>query len=306
MNAISDVNGVTSTSPKSSLRDYWQLLKPGVMLLVVFTAAIGAMSAPTTVSMVTLLTVVFAIALGSGAGAAINMWYDADIDRIMSRTRKRPIPSGRIAEEDVLAIGLGLSVVSVAMLGLATNWAAAILLAFAIWFYACFYTMVLKRHTAQNIVIGGAAGAFPPVIGWLAVYPQLAWEPVFYFLIIFFWTPPHFWALALYRHDDYAQVKVPMLPVVSGKRTTLHNILCYTVILVAITALPVFHGSSGTVYALAALLLNGVFLYRAVRLWRHPSDKKAIGLFLYSIFYLFMLFSFVAVDKLRMLHSLKP
>jgi protoheme IX farnesyltransferase len=296
---VTDVlHGGESIPSAASVRDYWTLLKPGVMALVVFTGAVGVFAAPVSVDVFTACVIILCIALGSGAGAALNMWYDADIDAIMTRTQKRPIPAGKIAASDVLAIGLMLAALSVALLGLATNWAAAGLLAFAIWFYACFYTMVLKRTTAQNIVIGGAAGAFPPVIGWLAVTPTLTWEPVLYFLIVFFWTPPHFWALALYRSGDYAQAHVPMLPVTAGIPTTLNHILAYSVILAATCALPYALGFSGHLYAVGAAALNGIFLHKAFGLWRSPSHTRAMRLFGYSIFYLFLLFSCILLDKL--------
>ncbi len=283
---------------EATIKDYWSLLKPGVMSLVVFTGAVGLFAAPVTLDLFTSLLVIASIALGSGAGAAINMWYDADIDAIMKRTQKRAAPSGKISRDDILIIGLGLSVLSVTLLGLSTNWAAGGLLAFAIWFYACFYTMILKRRTAQNIVIGGAAGAFPPVIGWLAATPVLTVEPIIYFLVIFFWTPPHFWALALYRHDDYKAANVPMLPVTSGEKVTLNNILGYSIILFAVTITPIFFGFLGWTYTIAAMLLNGIFCFKAYKLWRNADGKKAMNLFGYSIIYLFALFTFVIIDKI--------
>ncbi len=283
-------------SNEASLRDYWQLLKPGVMLLVVFTAAIGLAVAPIHLQKLESLVVVIAIAMGSGAGAAFNMWYDADIDAIMQRTRKRPIPAGKIAPQDALMLSLVLAVISVALLGLASNWAAAGLLAFAIWFYACFYTMLLKRYTAQNIVIGGAAGAFPPIIGWLAASPQLSFEPICYFLIIFLWTPPHFWALALYRHEDYRAVNVPMLPVVAGEKSTLRHITFYSILLVASAMLPYLMGYRGVIYAMIAGTLSAYFLLKALQLQMKPNPQKAIKLFLFSILYLFAIFTAILFD----------
>ncbi|TAF40016.1 MAG: protoheme IX farnesyltransferase, partial [Alphaproteobacteria bacterium] len=228
----------TATHPyaetrEASIRDYWMLLKPGVMSLVVFTAWVGLYAAPISCSFSQGVLIVLAIALGSGGGAAINMWYDADIDRIMNRTQKRPIPSGVISEQDVLALGLILSALSVMLLGLSANWAAAGLLAFAIWFYAVFYTMLLKRSTPQNIVIGGAAGAFPPLIGWLSVHPVIQLEPILYVLIIFMWTPPHFWALAIKYKDDYAAAGTPMLPVVATKGRVLKEMWFHTILMIA-------------------------------------------------------------------------
>lgn len=288
----------TKVVETATARDYWTLLKPGVMSLVVFTGAVGVFTAPASVDMFTACITILCIALGSGGGAALNMWYDADIDAIMKRTQKRPVPSGKIAATDVLTIGLMLSTLSVILLGLSTNWAAGGLLAFAIWFYACFYTMMLKRHTAQNIVIGGAAGAFPAVIGWLAVSPTLTWEPIIYFLIVFFWTPPHFWALALYRSSDYAEANIPMLPVTAGIASTLRHILSYSIILALTCALPVIMGFSGMLYAVSASVLNGLFLYKAFALWRSPDNRRTMRLFGYSIMYLFLLFSCILLDKM--------
>ena len=268
------------------------------MSLVVFTGAVGLFAAPVSLNLFTSLLVIASIALGSGAGAAINMWYDADIDALMKRTQQRAAPTGKISRDDILIIGLGLSILSVALLGLSTSWAAGGLLAFAIWFYACFYTMILKRRTAQNIVIGGAAGAFPPMIGWLAANPVLTIEPIIYFLVIFFWTPPHFWALALYRNDDYKTANIPMLPVTAGESVTLNNILGYSIILAVITLLPIFLGFLGWTYTIAALILNAVFLVKAYRLWRDADDKKSMNLFGYSILYLFALFTCVIIDKI--------
>lgn len=266
------------------------------MLLVVFTATAGLIAAPESLPLMQSLLIVLAIAMGSGAGAAFNMWYDADIDRIMQRTQKRPIPAGKIDEQDVLMLAMVLAITSVTLLAFASNWAAAGLLAFAIWFYACFYTMILKRTTPQNIVIGGAAGAFPPVIGWLAVSPVVALEPWCYFLIVFLWTPPHFWALALYRHDDYAKVGVPMLPVVAGEASTLRHILFYSLLLCVSTFLPVILEMRGLVYLVGAILLNSYFLYKAYLLWRTPNPRSAISLFLFSILYLFGLFTALIAD----------
>jgi heme o synthase len=300
-----DINSVnTLASPalvNAGIKDYLKLLKLGVMLLVVFTGAVGLLCAPDSsidsLGIGRSLIVIFAIAMGSGAGAAFNMWYDADIDCIMQRTKSRPIPSGKIHENDALMLSIALSILSVVTLGLASNWAAASLLAFAIWFYACFYTMILKRHTAQNIVIGGAAGAFPPVIGWFAVSPEIAFEPICYFLIVFLWTPPHFWALALYRHDDYKLVGVPMLPVLVGEKKTIQAILAYSILLVLATMLPYFMGYVGAIYCSFAILLGGYFLYKAVILQKNPTPSTAIALFLYSIIYLFGLFAAILLDK---------
>ena len=225
------------------------------------------------------------------------MWYDRDIDAQMRRTARRPIPAGRVAPDDALALGMGLAVLSVMLLFLVAGPAPSMLLAFAIWFYACFYTMGLKRRTAQNIVIGGAAGAFPPVIGWLAVTPYLSLEPTLYFLIIFLWTPPHFWALALYRSADYRAVNVPMLPVVAGERSTLRHILFYSALLAVVSVLPALMGNSGLIYLVGGGLLAALFFGKALQLWQRPCDAKAIGLFKFSILYLFLLFSLLILDK---------
>ncbi|MBY0354302.1 MAG: heme o synthase [Rickettsiales bacterium] len=282
---------------EASIRDYWTLLKPGVMSLVVFTGAVGMWMAPGHLPPLFIGLTILAIALGSGAGAAINMWYDRDIDARMRRTAKRPIPAGRIAADDALALGIGLAVLSVTLLFLVAGAAPAGLLAFAIWYYACFYTMGLKRRTAQNIVIGGAAGAFPPVIGWLAMTPYLSVEPLLYFLIVFLWTPPHFWALALYRSEDYRAVNVPMLPVIAGEASTLRHIMCYSLLLFVVSVLPSTLGHSGAIYLLGSVLLSGRFAWLALKLWQHPCDVKAIGLFKFSILYLFALFSLLIIDK---------
>ena len=225
------------------VEDYFALLKPRVMSLVVFTALVGLLVAPGGINPVIGLIAVLCIAIGAGASGALNMWYDADIDAVMSRTANRPIPAGRIGRNDALGLGLTLSAFSVVLLGLATNWLAAGLLAFTIFFYAVVYTMWLKRSTPQNIVIGGAAGAFPPAIGWAAVTGSVGIEAVVLFLIIFLWTPPHFWALALYKQGDYAAAGIPMMPNVAGERSTKWQILLYTIVLVAVSLLPRFWGS---------------------------------------------------------------
>ena len=281
----------------SSVRDYFTLLKPGVMTLVVFTGAAGMWLAPGQLHPFLQVLTIFAIALGSGGGAAINMWYDRDIDAQMKRTAKRPIPAGRIAADDALALGIMLSIASVVLLGLTTNLVAASWLAFAIFFYGVVYTMMLKRTTPQNIVIGGAAGAFPAVIGWAAVSTELALMPWLMFAIVFLWTPPHFWALALYRHDDYRQANIPMLPVVAGLKSTKRHIVAYTVLMIAASLSPMLAGAH-VVYGAGAALLGAKFLYGSIVVLRTDEPKRAMQLFGYSILYLFALFGLLIADHL--------
>ncbi len=284
-----------NTNQASSLRDYLTLLKPGVMSLVVFTGAAGMLLAPGSLHPFLQLLTLLAIAMGSGGGAAINMWYDRDIDAGMKRTANRPIPAGRVAADDALLLGIALSCSSVALLWLVADVAPAAWLAFAIFFYAVIYTMVLKRSTPQNIVIGGAAGAFPAVIGWMAVSPEPAWMPWLMFLIVFLWTPPHFWSLALYRAKDYAAVKVPMLPNVAGVDTTKRYIIAYTILLVLASATPLLVGA-GMAYGVAALLLGARFLLGARAMQRSPDPAVAMRLFGFSILYLFLLFGALVLD----------
>lgn len=294
---MNTVSTTYDTPQSASIRDYITLLKPGVMSLVVFTGAVGLFMAPGPIHPLLALVAILSIALGSGAGAVINMWYDRDIDAVMKRTANRPLPAGRIAPDDALAMGIILSLLSVSLLALATNWFAAGLLAFAIFFYAVIYTMLLKRSTAQNIVIGGAAGAFPPVIGWAAVTGDATLMPWLLFTIIFLWTPPHFWALALYRHDDYAKARVPMLPVTAGAASTKRHIVGYTLLLLLATLAPLAAGA-GLVYGAAATLLGARFLHLCIIVRRSDIPKDAMRLFGYSIFYLFALFSAFVLDKL--------
>lgn len=288
------VTGDWRLATESSLRDYFTLLKPGVMSLVVFTGAAGMWMAPGHLHPFYQLITILCIALGSGAGAALNMWYDRDIDAIMNRTQKRPIPGGRVAADDALALGLMLSVASVGMLAL-IRFTAAAWLAFAIFFYAVIYTMWLKRSTPQNIVIGGLAGALPALIGWVAASPEPAWMPWLMVAIVFFWTPPHFWALALYRHGDYAKAKVPMLPVTAGVASTKRHIFVYTVVLLVISLTPLLAGAR-VVYGSGATLLGAIFLAHAVRVYRSDEPKHAMKMFGYSIFYLFILFALLLID----------
>ncbi len=286
----------TCDSVPSSVRDYVTLLKPGVMTLVVFTGLAGMMVAPGHLNILQQVMTLFCISLGSGAGAAMNMWYDRDIDAIMARTAARPVPMGRVSADDALIFGLFLAAFSVMLMGMALNWVAAAILAFAIFFYVAVYTMWLKRSTPQNIVIGGAAGAFPPMIGWAAVTGDVSLTSVLLFAIIFLWTPPHFWALALYRAGDYAKAGVPMMPVVAGHPQTKRQMLYYTLALVATTlALPVL-GLAGMMYGVAAFVLGAMFLWHVVHVLRHDGDRWPKKTFGFSILYLFILFTALMID----------
>jgi protoheme IX farnesyltransferase len=287
------------TTPVPGVGDFVQLLKPRVMSLVVFTGFVGLVIAPGALHPVLAIVAILCIAVGSGAAGAINMWYDRDIDAIMERTANRPIPAGRVQPNDALVFGGLLSMFSVALLGLATNWVAAGLLASAILFYVFIYTVWLKRRTPQNIVIGGAAGAFPPLIGWAAVTGDVAAMPLVLFAIIFFWTPPHFWALALFRSGDYGRAGIPMLPVVAGRRATKVQMLVYTLLLLPLTVSPYFFGAAGLVYATGAALLGVLFIASAVRVWREldeAGDRRARQMFGFSILYLFLLFALLLAD----------
>lgn len=277
--------------------DYLALLKPRVMSLVVFTGLVGMVLAPGTLHPTLAVTALLCIAIGAGASGAINMWYDADIDAVMARTQGRPIPQGRITRDQALGFGTVLSFASVLVMGLAVNWVAAAILALTIGFYVFIYTMWLKRRTPQNIVIGGAAGAFPPMIGWAAVTGDLSLLPILLFAIIFMWTPPHFWALALYRSDDYARAGVPMLPVVAGDRETRRQILIYSLLLVPITLSPWALGLAGSLYGGVTAALGAIFLGLAWRIWRGTGDRAAKHMFAYSILYLFLLFALLLAER---------
>lgn len=276
--------------------DYLALLKPRVMSLVVFTGLVGMVLAPGHLHPTLAITALLCIAIGAGASGAINMWYDADIDAVMARTQGRPIPQGRVTRDEALGFGCVLSVASVLVMGLAVNWAAAAILALTIGFYVFIYTMWLKRRTPQNIVIGGAAGAFPPMIGWAAVTGDLSLLPILLFAIIFMWTPPHFWALALYRSDDYARAGVPMLPVVAGERETRRQIMIYSLLLVPLTLSPWALGLAGPLYGGATAVLGAFFLVLAFRIWRGTGDRAAKHMFAYSILYLFLLFALLLAE----------
>ena len=281
----------------ASVGDYFALLKPRVMSLVVFTGFTGLYLAPGVLHPVLAFTAVLCIALGAGASGAINMWYDRDIDVLMERTRKRPVADGRIEPGVALGFGVSLAAASVILMGLAVNTTAAALLLLTILFYVFVYTMWLKRRTPQNIVIGGAAGALPPVVGWAAVSGDISLYPLILFAIIFVWTPPHFWALALYRAGDYAKAGVPMLPVVSGVAHTKRHILGYSLVLFATALAPALLGFASLFYGVCAALLGGCFLVAALRVLRHEGDRPARQMFGFSILYLFMIFAILIVDK---------
>jgi protoheme IX farnesyltransferase len=277
--------------------DFVELLKPRVMSLVVFSGFAGLMVAPGDLHPVLAAVAILCIAVGAGASGAINMWYDRDIDAVMQRTRNRPIPTGRVDAQEAAGFGVVLAIGAVALMALAINWLAAGLLAFAIAFYVFVYTMWLKRRTPQNIVIGGAAGAFPPMIGWVSVTGEIDPAPIALFLLIFMWTPPHFWALALYRSGDYARAGVPMLPVVAGARATKKQILVYSVLLAPLALAPWILGIAGAVYAAAAAVLSGLFMLAAVRVWFDRGERAARQMFAFSIVYLFLLFTLLIVDR---------
>ncbi|WP_409434087.1 heme o synthase [Litorimonas sp. RW-G-Af-16] len=318
MDAAFNTSGLAPASGLSLAepRDYFALMKPRVMSLVVFTAWAGLVLAPGSLPLWSAIASIICIAAGAGASGALNMWYDADIDAQMSRTKKRPIPQGKMAPRAALGFGLAVSIASVWMLYIASNLVAAGLLAFTIFFYLVIYTMWLKRSTPQNIVIGGAAGAFPPMIGYAAVTGSITLDSVLLFMITFMWTPPHFWALALYKAGDYGKVGIPMMPNVAGPKSTRLQIMIYSVILTAVTLAPIATGMGGTLYAVAAVLLNLGFLALAFKVWKSRAgekkdaadeaslyavtqgDRAARNLFFYSILYLFALFGVLAAEGL--------
>ncbi|MEE3048314.1 MAG: heme o synthase [Pseudomonadota bacterium] len=288
--AVSVVDGGT-------VGDYIALLKPRVMSLVIFTAFVGYVLAPSALHPVLGAIAILAVAVGAGASGAINMWYDRDIDAVMARTKGRPIPAGRVNADEALAFGVVLSIGSVVVMGLAVNWLAAGLLALTIVYYVFFYTMWLKRRTSQNIVVGGAAGAFPPMIGWAAATGEVSIESLVLFAIIFMWTPPHFWALALYRSGDYRAAGVPMLPVVAGCAETRRQIVIYSVLLAPLGVAPWWLGFAGPFYGSVAAVLGGVFLLGAMRVWRDDQERHCRQLFGFSILYLFAIFAMLLVDR---------
>ena len=288
--------------PPAHWRDFLALTKPRVMSLVVFTGLCGLLAAPELPPFALGFTAILCIALGAGAAGALNQWYESDIDAVMRRTQKRPLPDGRMERQAALHFGVGLGAFSVLFMGFAVNAVAAAILTVSILFYVLVYTVWLKRRTPQNIVIGGAAGAFPPLIGWAAATGDIALLPVLLFLFVFLWTPPHFWALALFMKSDYAAAGVPMLPVVSGERTTRTQIGLYTIPMAAVAILPWPLGLTGAIYGIAAVLLTGWFALLAVRVAKrttHADDamKPEKALFKYSILYLFVMFGALVVDR---------
>ena len=304
---MSDIHlDITSQSPalggQGTAGDYFALLKPRVMSLVIFTAFVGIIAAPGTLHPLLAIVALLAIAVGAGASGALNMWYDADIDAIMKRTKSRPVPRGAILPGEALGFGVTLAIGSVLVLGLMVSLVAAALLAFTIFFYVAIYTMWLKRWTPQNIVIGGAAGAFPPMIGWAAVTGTIDLGAISLFLIIFVWTPPHFWALALFREGDYEAAGVPMLPNVAGTDETRKQILLYTLLLLPIAFLPALLGVCGIVYVVGTGVLSAMFLYYAVNVYRlrdgDAADKACKKLFGFSILWLFLVFALIPVERL--------
>ncbi|MVT00512.1 heme o synthase [Devosia marina] len=301
---IDNSSDVPALAGGARVEDYLALLKPRVMSLVVFTALVGMLVAPGGINPFVGLVAIVCIAIGAGASGALNMWYDADIDAVMSRTQNRPIPAGRMTAGEALAFGLILSVFSVTLLGLATNWVAGGFLAFTIFFYAVVYTMWLKRSTPQNIVIGGAAGAFPPMVGWAAVTGTLSWESFALFLIIFLWTPPHFWALALYKQGDYGAAGIPMMPNVAGEKSTKWQIFGYSIVLAASSVLPNLLGFSGWIYGTVAVLTGLSFIWLSLRLLRAPDSismrRTARTLFTFSLSYLFVLFLALLTDNIAL------
>ncbi len=287
---------------EASVGDYIALMKPRVMSLVVFTALVGLMVTPGHLHPVLGFAALLCITIGAGAAGALNMWYDADVDAVMRRTSRRPIPAGRVLPREALAFGMTLAIGSIAVLGLVANWLAAALLAFTIFFYVAIYTMRLKRTTPQNIVIGGAAGAFPPMIGWAAATGTIGLESVLLFLIIFFWTPPHFWALSLWRAEEYARAGIPMLPVVAGRAETRRQILLYSIMLAPVGASPWLLGYAGLLYGVTAIVAGAAMIGLSLHIMALGDEDEGLRaakrLFGVSILYLFVLFAVLLIDDL--------
>jgi heme o synthase len=297
MSAAPSTPGVRlASAPAAAVADYIEILKPRVMSLVVFTGLVGLVLAPGHLHPVLAVVAVLCIAVGAGAAGAINMWCDRDIDAMMRRTAGRPIPAGRMKPGEALGFGVVLAVGAVLLMGLAVDTVAAELLALTILFYVFIYTVWLKRRTPQNIVIGGAAGAFPPMIGWAAVTGDIGWGAIALFAIIFFWTPPHFWALSLYRAGDYASAGIPMLPVVAGPLETKRQMLLYTLVLWPVALTPSLLGIADAFYGACSLMLSAAFTGSAVLVWRDPTERSARRMFAFSLLYLFLIFSLLLLD----------
>ena len=281
-----------------NLNSFYQLMKPRVMSLVIFTCVVGLIAAPVQVDFITSVLSLSAVALGAGAAGALNMWYEADLDSLMKRTCLRPIPTGKISKNQALIFGLVTSFISVIALYYFSNFLSALMLTITILFYVVIYTMWLKEITAQNIVIGGAAGAFPPIIGWTIATGNITLEPILYFLIIFFWTPSHFWALSMYKTEDYNNANIPMLPVVAGIKTTKINIFVYGLILFVISLTPYFFGYLGFIYFFTSLVLGIYYVFLCYKLLKETVDenKFAKKIFIYSILYLFLIFITILID----------
>ena len=286
----------------SYTKAFFNLMKPRVMSLVIFTCAVGLLIAPVKVSFINATLSLIAVAVGSGAAGALNMWYESDLDSIMTRTCLRPIPTGKLTRNQALIFGVLASIFSVVTLYIFSNLVAATTLVITILFYVFVYTIWLKRKTPQNIVIGGAAGALPPIIGWAIAMNGISLEPIILFLIIFIWTPSHFWALSLYKSDDYKKAKIPMLPIISGIKTTKLNILIYAIILFPVSVSPFFFKFSGEIYLIVSTFLSGYYVFLSYQLFKAKSlrneKKLATKLFAYSILYLFLIFTSVLIDKI--------
>ena len=309
MSLADNTMGTAGIAPSEAMpSDYFALLKPRVMSLVIFTALVGILVAPGATNPVVAAVSLLAIAVGAGASGALNQWYDADIDAIMTRTRGRPVPAGRILPREALGFGLVLSVLSVLSLSVFANLVAGALLAFTIFFYVVVYTMWLKRSTPQNIVIGGASGALPPVVGWAAVTGTVSLDSLVLFLIIFLWTPPHFWALALFRSGDYGAAGVPMLPVVAGEASTKRHIFAYSLVLAVVGILPSLTGLAGPAYGVVAAVLGAVFVLRAHDVLRMDEADRSMAaakaLFGYSLVYLFAVFATLLAEHFIMASGL--
>ena len=293
-------NILTNKNFLINLQSFYQLMKPRVMSLVIFTCVVGLIIAPVQVDFITATLSLAAVALGAGAAGSLNMWYESDLDALMKRTCLRPIPTGKVKKENALIFGIITSIVSVLALYFFSNFLSALMLTITILFYVVVYTIWLKQRTPQNIVIGGAAGAFPPIIGWTIATNSISLEPLLLFLIIFFWTPSHFWALSLYKTEDYSNAKIPMLPVVSGIKTTKINIFIYAIILFIISLAPYFFGFNGAIYLFISSILGIYYVYLCYKLLVTTNKDKVIAkkIFVYSILYLFLIFIIILIDSI--------